>query len=100
MTRPLHLLLSVLLVLPSAAFAQPVATPATGLANLLEAELARWPARAGVYVKHLGTGEEAAVRGDERFNSFSVIKLPLMVMAFELADQQRLDLAERHVIAR
>ncbi len=83
------------------ASAQSAATPAgDGLSKLLAAELGRWPAKAGVYVKHLGTGEEAVVLGDERFNSFSVIKLPLMVMAFEMADQGRLNLAERHVIAR
>lgn len=98
MTR-LILLLALLLAVPIAAPAQP-ATPAgaSGLTRLLAADLARWPAKAGVYVKHLGTGEEAAVLGDERFNSFSVIKLPLMVMAFDLADQGRLDLAARHVI--
>jgi hypothetical protein len=69
------------------------------LTRLLEVEMAKMPARASVYVKHLGTGEEAAVAADEPFNSYSVIKIPIMMMAFELADQKKLDLAERHIMA-
>lgn len=96
-------LVAVLFAAPGLAPAQPAppAAPAAGaLTKLLEAEFARWPARAGVYVKHLGTGEEAAVLGDTRFNSFSVIKLPLMAMAFDLAERGQIDLAERHVMRR
>jgi beta-lactamase class A len=66
-----------------------------GLARLVRAEVARFPARVGVYVKHLPSGEEAAVRADEPFNSASVIKLPVMVLAYRLADQQKLDLGRR-----
>lgn len=65
------------------------------LTRLLEAELARFPARAGIYVKHLTTGDEAAVRADDSFNSASVIKIPVMVLAFRLADQRALDLDRR-----
>src|SRR5436853_6627184 len=71
-----------------------------GLTRLLEAELDRFPARAGVYVKHLTTGEEAAVRADEAFSSASVIKIPIMVRAFQLVDRNALDLAERVEIHR
>jgi beta-lactamase class A len=42
--------------------------PTSGLTRLLQADLARWPAKAGVYVKQLTTGEEAAVAADEAFN--------------------------------
>jgi beta-lactamase class A len=66
-----------------------------GLQRLLEADLQRYPAKAGIHVKHLTTGEEAAVRGDERFNSASVIKIPVMVLAYQLADQGKLNLDER-----
>lgn len=72
----------------------------TGLTRLLEAELARFPARAGVYVKHLGTGEEAGVNADASFSSASVIKIPIMIRAFQLADEQKLDLGERVEIHR
>jgi hypothetical protein len=61
-------------------------TPATGtqslrgaLAAAIEAELLRLPARTGLYLKHLKTGEEVALRADESFNSQSVIKIPTRV---------------------
>lgn len=66
-----------------------------GLQRLLQAELARFPAKAGIYVKHLTTGEEAAVRGDETFNSASVIKIPIMTLAYQLAEQGKLNLDSR-----
>ena len=75
-----------------------VAGQTSGLQRLLDAELARFPGRAGVWVKQLSTGEEAAVRGDETFNSASVIKLPVLILAFQLADQKKLSLDERLTI--
>lgn len=75
--------------------AVPSGAEKSGLTRLLEAELTKFPARAGLHVKHLASGEEATVRGDERFNSASVIKIPVMVLAFQLADQKTLDLNER-----
>ncbi len=65
------------------------------LQRLLDAELSRIPATAGIYVKHLPTGEEASVRPDERFNSASVIKIPVMVMAYQMAGKGTLSLDER-----
>ena len=100
MARAVSCLLLFLVAVATPATPQPAPAPSGGLTRLLEAELSRWPAKAGVYVKHLATGEEAAVLGDERFNSFSVIKLPLMAMAFDLSDRAALDLAERHVVQR
>jgi beta-lactamase class A len=70
------------------------------LTKLLEGELARFPARAGLYVKHLSTGEEAGVRADESFSSASVIKIPILVRAFQLAEEKKLDLDERVPIQR
>jgi beta-lactamase class A len=70
------------------------------LQRLLDAELARIPARAGIYVKHLKTGEEAVVRADERFNSASVIKIPVMVMAYQMAEKGALDLNARVTIGK
>jgi len=66
-----------------------------GLTNLLQGELGRFPAKAGIYVKHLNSGEEAGVRADELFNSASVIKIPVMVLAYQMADQKKLNLDER-----
>src|SRR4029453_780537 len=68
------------------------------LQRMLDAELARFPGKAGVWVKHLTTGEEAAVRADEPFNSASVIKIPVMVLAFQMADNGALSLSERITI--
>ena len=77
------------------AFSATSAAATAGLQPLLDAELARFPAKAGIYVKHLKTGEEAAVRGDETFNSASVIKIPIMVLAYQLAEQGKLKLDAR-----
>jgi beta-lactamase class A len=70
------------------------------LQRLLDAELSRIPATAGIYVKHLTTGEEASVRPDERFNSASVIKIPVMVMAYQMAEKGTLSLDERVTIGK
>jgi len=69
-----------------------------GLQRLLDAELARFPGKAGVWVKDLTTGEEAAVRADDAFNSASVIKIPVMALAFEMADKGQLSLSDRVTI--
>ena len=75
-------------------------TAKTPLTVVLEAELDRFPARTSIYLKHLKTGEEAAVRADESFNSQSVIKLPIMVRAFQLAEEGKLKLDERVTLSR
>jgi len=67
----------------------------SGLTRLLEAELSRFPAKCGIYVKHMTTGEEAGVREHELFNTASVIKTPVMVIAFQMADEKKLNLNER-----
>jgi beta-lactamase class A len=72
--------------------------PVPGLQRLLEAELARYPGKAGVWVKHLTLGEEAGVRPDETFNSASVIKIAVLMLAFQMADRGELSLAERITI--
>lgn len=69
-----------------------------GLQRLLEAELARFPGHAGVWVRHLSLGEEAAVHADDTFNSASVIKLSVLALAFQMADRGELSLAERITI--
>ena len=75
-------------------------TATSGLQRLLDAELTRFPGRAGVWVKHLTTGEEAGVRADETFNSASVIKIPVLVMAYQLAASGALSLEERITIRK
>jgi beta-lactamase class A len=65
-----------------------------GLQRVVEAEVARMPARVGLYAKHLPSGETVAVRPDEIFSSQSTRKVPIMVMAFQAAEQGRLNLTE------
>mgnify|MGYP002635940932 CR=1 FL=1 len=77
------------------ASAQPAAPAETALTRLLEAELARFPAKSGIYIKHLETGEEAGVLADEHFESASTIKIAIMVLAYQMADAGKLDLSER-----
>src|SRR5262249_744786 len=72
----------------------------SALQRMLEAEVARMPARVGLYVKHLGTGEEAAIRADEIFSSQSTRKIPIMTLAFQSAEDGKLNLDERVQIQR
>jgi reactive intermediate/imine deaminase len=93
------LIVLVILIAPTALAAQ--SNPAPGqLAAAIEAELGLIPANTGLYLKHLKTGEEVAVRADVSFNSQSVIKIPIMVRAFQLAEQGKLNLDERLTIGR
>jgi reactive intermediate/imine deaminase len=90
-----HLLMSLVFVTaPLTAAAQ------GGLAAVLEAELERIPANTGLYLKHLKTGDEVAIRADTSFNSQSVIKVAIMVRAFQLAEQGKLSLDERITLNR
>src|SRR5205807_3148182 len=81
-----------ILLLPLAAVPQ---SAKSGLTKLLEGELSRFPAKTGIYVKHMKSGEEADVHEHELFNSASVIKLTVMVIAFQMADEKKLNLLER-----
>lgn len=72
----------------------------TGLQRILDAEVARFPGRAGLWVKHLTTNEDAAVNADDTFNSASVIKLPVLVIAYQMADKGTLSLDERITIRK
>ena len=75
-------------------------SPSSPLTGLLEAELGRFPGIAGLYVKHLTTGEEASVRGDERFESASTIKVAIMAHVYRMADAREIDLNERIELQR
>jgi len=99
MRTPTPTLLAALAILLSSAPAS-AQTPQTPLANALTEQLASFPARTGLYVKHLTTGEEVAIRADQSFNSQSVIKIPIMVRAFQLADAGTLNLDERITLTR
>jgi beta-lactamase class A len=93
--RPALIAAALLIAGHAGAAQQPAAA---GLQHLLDAELARFPGRAGIWVKHLTLGVEAGVHADDTFNSASVIKLPVLALAFQMADSGALSLAERVTI--
>jgi beta-lactamase class A len=95
--RPPAFSLFALLVLASAA---PLGQSASPLHNLLTRSSTEFPGKAGIWVKHLKTGETAGVRDGEMFNSASVIKIPVMVLAFQMADKGLLKLDERIAITK
>ena len=85
-------------VFPSAKSAK--GSSRTELTTLLKSELEQFPAKAGIYVKRLETGEQAGVSADDIFDSESVIKIPIMILAFQMAEIGVLDLDERYEITR
>ena len=72
----------------------------TALQTLLTRSSGEFPGKAGIWVKHLATGETAGVREGETFNSASVIKIPVLVLAFQMADKGALTLDERITIGK
>ena len=114
--RPLVVLASVLTLTACSAQAPsqsagPAATPAAApapapppaadyrsLQALLDARMPTIPAKAGIWVKHLTTGEEGSVNADDTFNSASVIKIPVAVQALEMVDAGTLKLSDRTTV--
>ena len=70
------------------------------LNTLLARASTDFPGKAGIWVKHLTTGETAGVRDGEIFNSASVIKIPVLVLAFQMADKGAINLDERITIRK
>ena len=68
--------------------------------TLLARTSSEFPGTAGIWVKHLTTGETAGVRDGEMFNSASVIKIPVLVLAFQMADKGAINLDERITIRK
>src|SRR4051812_10899137 len=87
-------------VVAAAALALPL--PARAQSSSLEAQirarLDSLPAQSSFYAKRLSDGREVAVRADVPMNTASVIKIPVMILAFREADAGRLNLDERHTI--
>lgn len=71
-----------------------------GLQKLLTDAAAGFPGKAGIWVKHLTTGATAGVRDGETFNSASVIKIPVLVLAFQMSERGALNLDERVTIRK
>jgi len=102
--RPAVLGPGILLVLAACAGARPrtastnAAVAPNALDALVRARLDSLDAQSTFYAKQLTTGREVAVRADVPMNTASVIKLPVMLLAYRDADAGRLDLDERYTI--
>ena len=74
-------------------------TPAGDVADSLEGHLRairdRVDGRMAVYVEHLGTGERVAIDADSEYETFSVIKVPVMATVLEEVRQGALRLDQR-----
>lgn len=65
------------------------------LETYIQTQLNALAAQTAFYAQHLATGREVAIRADESVNTLSIIKVPIMVLAYRDADAGLLDLAER-----
>jgi beta-lactamase class A len=90
----------VVLMLALGAAALPAAAQPNPLTVFLARTVAEFPGKAGVWVKHLTTGQTGGIQDSELFNSASVIKIPVMVLAFQMAERGELKLDERITITK
>lgn len=70
----------------------------TSVEQTIRARLDSLDAHGTFYAKQLSSGKEIAIRADEPMNTASVIKIPVMILAFRDAEAGRLNLDERYVI--
>ncbi|MEZ4417493.1 MAG: serine hydrolase [Gemmatimonadota bacterium] len=61
----------------------------------IQARLDALDAKTSVFAQHLRSGQTVEVRADEPMNTLSVIKIPIMVLAFRDAEAGRLELDQR-----
>ena len=78
----------------------PAAAQPTPLTVFLARTVAEFPGRAGIWVKHLTTGQTGGIQDTELFNSASVIKIPVLVLAFQMAERGEIKLDERITIRK
>ena len=80
---PRALLATVLLLIAPRLAAQPAPQPDPALQASLEQLVAPFRGIVGIYVRHLPSGREAAIRADELFPTASMIKVPILVATFD-----------------
>ena len=79
----------------------PVATAGAqsgDLQGFVTRELNGLQARSSIYAKHLPSGKTVELRADVPMNTLSVIKIPVMILAFRYAEAGKLKLGERYTI--
>ena len=79
---------------------QPPPPPLERLRSSIERITRSTDASWGIYVKSLETGEEIAINADRQLDTMSVIKLPLMVEAFEQIKAGEMSLAQKYTLAK
>lgn len=62
------------------------------------AQLDALSARSSIYAKHIPSGKTIELRADVPMNTLSVIKIPIMILAFRDAEAGKLDLGKRYTI--
>jgi beta-lactamase class A len=94
--RTLRVLVMTLLFLPTAASAQAPSTfvraDSAALGRTLQAIAAAHHGVLGYSISNLDTGERFSLRGDETFSTASLIKVPILVTLYDLAEQKQLSL--------
>jgi len=75
------------------------AANAAELAAVLEPLMSEHQGKVAVVIRHLDTGEQFAWRADEVQPTASLIKLPVMVAAYRMADAGQLDLTKSLTLA-
>lgn len=93
----------VLVILATPAFAQPAQPPAiprqrldSAIERIVRSVNATW----GIYAKSIETGEEIAVDADRQMDTMSVIKIPLMVEAFQQIKDGKFTLADKYTLTK
>ncbi|HSF17544.1 MAG TPA: serine hydrolase [Vicinamibacteria bacterium] len=76
----------------------PASEPESPLTRELKGMLDALEAKSSLYAKHLPSGREIAIRADEPMNTLSVIKVPILVLAYRDHDAGQLGLDERYLV--
>ena len=75
-----------------------IAADTAGLRRAVERITSEFRGVTGVSVRNLGTGETLSIRGDEKFPSASLIKVPILVALLEEVERGRIQLEERSTL--
>lgn len=71
---------------------------AQDLQSYVVAQLNALTAKTSIYAKHVPSGKTIELRADVPMNTLSVIKIPVMILAYRDAEAGKLDLAKRYTI--
>ena len=68
------------------------------LKNKIQQQLAKLNAQTTFFAKHLNSSEMIAIRENEPVNTMSVIKIPIMLLAYQDAEAGKINLSQRYQI--